>query len=279
MTTQYIRPASLDEALSARAEHPDYMILCGGTDLLVAGNKQDHPPGIIDLFGLPKLVGLKIRGDGSIRIGAATTYSDILDSELARRELSALCAASREIGALQIQARGTIGGNIATSSPVGDSLPVLLALDAFIEVGSRESRRLVPYEEFCTGYRTIDLAHDELIIAVHIPARTPGLRQLWRKVGPRKAQSISKVMVAAALHVQDGAIVEARIGLGAVAARPVRAHATERAILGKPPGTETAEAARAALASEITPIDDIRSSARYRMRVTQNIVARMIVEL
>lgn len=277
--TEYIRPTSLQQALDARAEHPDFVILCGGTDLLVAGNKQDHPRGIIDLFGLPKLVGLKERGDGSIRIGASTTYAEILESELARRELPSLCAASREIGALQIQARGTIGGNIATSSPVGDSLPVLLALDAFIEVASRESRRLVPYTDFCTGYRTIDLAADELIVAAHIPARTRGLRQFWRKVGPRKAQSISKVMVAAAMYVENGVIAEVRIGLGAVAARPIRARATEEAILGQAPDATTAAAARAALAGEITPIDDIRSTAAYRLRVTQNIVARMISEL
>lgn len=279
MTTEYIRPTSLKEALDTRAQHPDFVILCGGTDLLVAANKQDHPPGIIDLFGLPKLVGLKAGGDGSVRIGAATTYAQILESELAQRELPSLCAASREIGALQIQARGTIGGNIATSSPVGDSLPVLLALDAFIEVASQQSRRLVPYADFCTGYRTIDLAADELIVAVHIPARMRGLRQFWRKVGPRKAQSISKVMVAAAMRLQGDVIAEARIGLGAVAAKPIRALATERAILGKPANEDTAAVARASLAGEITPIDDIRSTAAYRLRVTQNMVARMIIDL
>lgn len=279
MTTEYIRPETLQQALEARTRHPDFVILCGGTDLLVGSNKHDHPPGIIDLFGLPGLVGLEERADGSIRIGAATTYADILDSPLAQRELPSLCAASREIGALQIQARGTVGGNIATSSPVGDSLPVLLALDALIEVGSPESRRLVPYTDFCTGYRSIDLAGDELIVAVHVPARTPGLRQFWRKVGPRQAQSISKAMVAAAMHVRDGVIAEARIGLGAVAATPIRAAATENTILGQPPNATTAHAARAALAGEITPIDDVRSTAAYRLRVTQNIVARMITDL
>ena len=277
--TGYIRPTSLEQALSARAEHPEHVVLCGGTDLLVGSNKHDHPPGIIDLFGLPEMVGLSEGADGSVRIGAATTYAQILESEIAQRELPSLVAASREIGALQIQARGTIGGNIGTSSPVGDSLPVLLALDAVIEVASLEHRRLVPYTMFCTGYRAIDLMPDELIVAVHIPVRMSGLQQFWRKVGPRKAQSISKVMVAAALRVDGGLIVEARFGLGAVAALPVRGYAAESAILQKPPTQETADLARAALAGEITPIDDVRSTARYRLRVAQNLVARMILSL
>lgn len=277
--TEYIRPGTLDEALDARSQHPEFTVLCGGTDLLVAGNKQDHPPGIIDLFGLTPIVGIHEHDDGRITIGAATTYTDILDSEIARRELPALVAASREIGALQIQARGTLGGNIGTSSPVGDSLPPLLALDAAIEVASVAGRRTIAYKDFCTGYRVIDLHSDELIVAVHIPPRSTGLRQFWRKVGPRKAQSISKVMVAAAMRIEGGVIAEARFGLGAVADRPIRGYATEAALVGKSPGPDAAQAARDALASEITPIDDVRSTARYRLRVTQNIIARFILRL
>lgn len=277
--TDYIRPTTLDEALSARAEHAEFTVLCGGTDLLVAGNKQDHPSGVIDLFGLSPLVGVRLGDDGSVTIGAATTYAEILESDIARRELPVLIAAAREIGALQIQSRGTIGGNIGTSSPVGDSLPTLLALDASIEVASVSGKRVIPYTDFCTGYRTIDLQSDELIVAVHIPPRSPGIRQLWRKVGPRKAQSISKVMVAALIGVDDGVITEARIGLGAVADRPVRGRAAEAAIIGQAPSEATAQAARDALAGEITPIDDIRSTARYRLRVAQNIIARFILDL
>lgn len=276
---QYIRPGSLEAALAARAEHPDFVVLCGGTDLLVAANKQPAPPGIIDIFGLGTLCGVGHESDGSIIIGAATPYADIIENESCQRELPSLVAASCEIGALQIQARGTVGGNIATSSPVGDSLPVLLALDAEIHLASQRGRRVVRYAEFCTGYRQTVLGDDELIVAIRFPPRSPALLQEWRKVGPRKAQSISKVMMAAVGRVERGRIAEVRIGLGAVADRPIRAHATERAVLGQEPGDRTAEAARAALASEITPIDDVRSTARYRLRVTQNLVARFISDL
>lgn len=275
----YIRPATLAEALCARAEHPELVVLCGGTDLLVASSKRPEPAGVIDLFGLEPLTGVRMGDDGAIVIGAATTYADIIHSEITSRELPALVAAAREIGALQIQARGTIGGNIATSSPVGDSLPVLLALDAAIEVASPAGRRIIPYSQFCTGYRMIALARDELIVRVHVPPRSLGLIQAWRKVGPRKAQSISKVMVAIAARMDAGRIAEIRIGLGAVADRPVRARATEAAVLGQVPGEQAADAARAALAGEITPIDDVRSTARYRLRVAQNIVAAFVLTL
>ena len=277
--TEYVRPRSLEQALVARAEHPEFIVLCGGTDVLVAGNKQPVPPGIIDLFGLAAMCGICQNDDGSIAIGAATPYAAIIRSELCQRDLPALVAASREIGALQIQARGTIGGNIATSSPVGDSLPVLLALDAEIRLASRAGQRKVSYREFCTGYRQTVLAGDELIVGIDIPPRSPGLIQYWRKVGPRKAQSISKVMIAAVARVADGRIAEIRLGLGAVADRPIRAYQTESAVLGREPGPEAASAARAALEREITPIDDVRSTARYRLRVTQNLVASFVSSL
>ena len=188
-----------------------------------------------------------------------------------------LAAAAREIGALQIQARGTVGGNLGTSSPVGDSLPVWLALGAEIEVASaaRGARRIA-YADYCTGYRTTQLAADELIVAVWAPVPIAGTRLFWRKVGTRRAQSISKVMAAAALRVDRGRIAEARIGLGAVADRPIRAVAAELAIAGRPAGPEAAAAAHAALAEALAPITDVRSTADYRLAIAQNLVARFV---
>ena len=277
--TGYLRPSSLAEALAARRDHPDWVILCGGTDLLVSAPARPEPAGLIDLFGMAPLVGVEPGEDGGVVIRAATTYWDLIASPLAQRDLPALVAAAREVGALQIQARGTIGGNIGTSSPVGDTLPVLLALDAELALASTRGVRTVPYARFCTGYRQTALAADELIVAVSVPAQPPGTRQLWRKVGTRRAQSISKVMVAAALRVEGGVIASARIGLGAVADRPIRAHATEAAIVGQPATEATADRARAALAGELHPIDDVRSTADYRLGVAQNVVARFIVSL
>ena len=274
--TDYLRPASLDEALRARAAHPDYALLAGGTDLMVGAQHRPPPVGVIDLFGLASLIGVVDDG-GGLRIGAATTYAQLLASELAAQRAPALVAAAREVGAVQIQQRGTLGGNVGTSSPVGDSLPVLLALDAVVELASVRGTRALPYHEFCTGYRTTALAADEVIVAVRIPAEAAAMRQFWRKVGTRRAQSISKVAIAAAARVAaDGTVAAARIGLGAVRELPIRARAAEAALIGKRPDGRTAEAVRAALAGDIAPIDDVRSTADYRRAVAGNVVARFV---
>jgi CO/xanthine dehydrogenase FAD-binding subunit len=217
--------------------------------------------------------------DSSVVIGAATTFAEIARSVLVGSELPCLAAAAREVGALQIQNRGTIGGNIGTSSPVGDSLPVLLALGAEIEVASEPGQRIIPYEHFCTGYRTTALGADELIVSVRFPPRPRHLHQYWRKVGTRAAQSISKVAVAATAEVSGGTIAAVRIGLGAVAERPVRAYRVEAALIGERPSAELAALAATELGAEITPIDDVRSTAAYRLHVAQNVVARFVMSL
>jgi CO/xanthine dehydrogenase FAD-binding subunit len=278
--TAYLRPHGLAEALAARAAHPDYLVLAGGTDAMVGAADRAPPPGVIDLFGLGELCGVRRDGGGAVRIGAATTYAQLLASPVVRDELPALWAAAREVGAVQIQARGTLGGNAATSSPVGDTLPVLLALDAAIELTAASGERVLPYAEFLTGYRRTALAADELIAAFRFPPRAPGTRQFWRKVGTRRAQAISKVMIAAAGHVDAaGRIDHIRVALGAVADRPVRARGAEAALLGQVPGAEATAQARAALAGDITPIDDVRSTAQYRMTVAGNLVARFVALL
>ena len=274
--TAYVRPASLAEAARARADHPDWMVLCGGTDLMVDAPHKPAPAGIIDLWACPGLRGI-VRDADSVRIAAATPWLDVIDSDDVARNLPILRAAAREIGALQIQARGTIGGNVVTSSPVGDSLPVLLALDARLELTSVYGTRVVAYHDFMTGYRTTVLAADELVAAVVIPIPAPGTRLAWRKVGTRRAQSISKVMAAAAIHVAGGRIAWARFGLGAVADRPIRARAAEQAAAGRAPDATTARAVADALAAEIRPIDDVRSTATYRLEVAQNVLMRFVV--
>jgi xanthine dehydrogenase small subunit len=280
--TDYLRPASLDDALAARRDHPDWTVLAGGTDLLVSAPQRPAPVGVIDLFGLGPLVGIRASADGGLVIGAATTHAALVASPECRTVAPALVAAASEVGALQIQARGTLGGNIATSSPVGDTLPVLLALDATIEVASLRGHRQIPYRDFCTGYRRTALAADELLVAIHLPPPAPGARQFWRKVGTRRAQSISKVMAAAVIRLDgSGVVTVARIGLGAVADRPIRAVAAERVLTGRPlraDAAEAAEAVRVALAGELKPIDDVRSTADYRLAVAQNVIARFVLQ-
>ncbi|HEX2690268.1 MAG TPA: xanthine dehydrogenase family protein subunit M [Kofleriaceae bacterium] len=270
--TAYLRPRDLDEALVARAAHPDWMVLAGGTDLMVNANHRAAPPGILDLWRLPAIGFVRI-ADDMITIGAGTTWHEVERHTAVRGRIPPLAAAAREIGALQIQSRATLGGNIGTSSPVGDSLPVLLALDAELEVASVRGRRRVPYHEWCTGYRTTQLAADELIIAAYLPVPGPSTRTTWRKVGTRRAQSISKVMGAAAITLDGDLVSSARVALGAVAERPIRVPAVEAAVRGLRLGP-AAEAARAAVRGAIQPIDDVRSSAAYRREVAENLVAR-----
>jgi len=268
----YLRPRDLDEALAARAEHPDWMVLAGGTDLMVNANHRPAPSGILDLWRLAAIGFVRV-ADGSIAIGAGTTWREVEGHPAICAQLAPLAAAAREIGALQIQARGTLGGNVGTSSPVGDSLPVLLALDAELEVASVRGRRRVAYRDWCTGYRTTQLAADELIVAAHVPVPGRTTRTTWRKVGTRRAQSISKVMGAAAITLDGDLVTDARVALGAVAERPIRLAAVEAVVRGLRLG-QAAEAARAVVRATIRPIDDVRSTAAYRREVAENLVAR-----
>lgn len=270
--TAYTRPRSIDEALEQRAKHPDWMVLAGGTDLMVNANHRPAPAGIIDVWRLPGLGGITAAADG-VTIGAGATWYEVETDRAIVERYTPLALAAREIGALQIQARGTLGGNVGNSSPVGDSLPVLLALDAELELASVRGRRRLPYREFCTGYKQTALAPDELIVSATLPAPSARTTLTWRKVGTRRAQSISKVMGAAAIELDGGVVRSARVALGAVADRPIRIAAVEAAVRGLTPA-QAAEAARAALRTAIKPIDDVRSTATYRHDVAENLVAR-----
>ncbi len=274
--TAYVRPRSLDEAVAARATHPEHLVLAGGTDAMVHAAQRPAPAGLLDLWRMPGSFELTRERDELV-IGAGATWLEIQRSPLVLTHAPILAAAAREIGALQIQARGTLGGNVANSSPVGDSLPVLLALEAELVLRSVRGQRRLPYREFCTGYRKTALAADELIAAVRVPVVAPGTHLFWRKVGTRRAQSISKVMAAAAISLDGGKVRRATVAFGAVADRPVRLAAVESAVVGLAPA-QAAEAARAALTASISPISDVRSTRDYRLVVAENLVARMFAE-
>ena len=276
--TAYLRPHTLEEALAARAQNPAFTVLAGGTDLMVNAPHKPEPAGLLDVFGLPGLCGIESSAH-ELRIGAATPYRAILEDARVRRTLPCLWEACREVGAVQIQARGTLGGNLVTSSPVGDTLPALLALDAVIELASVRGARKVPYAQFCTGYRKTVLAADELVVAVLLPLPVPGTRQLWRKVGTRRAQAIAKVALAAVARVEDGLVVAPRIALGAVAATPIRARAAEVVLAGVRPDAACAGRVAGALLAEIHPIPDVRSTEAYRREVAGRLVARFVLSL
>ncbi|MEM7167482.1 MAG: FAD binding domain-containing protein [Planctomycetota bacterium] len=272
----YEQPTTLAAAVQLRRAHPDYLLLAGGTDVMVDLPHREPPVGVIDLQNIAELRGVTATAD-EISIGAATTMAQLIANAEVRSHLPLLVDAAREVGALQIQERATIGGNIGTSSPVGDTLPALLALNAELELTSTAGSRRVSYAQFCTGYRKTQLAAEELVSALHIPYPTAGTRQYWRKVGTRQAQAISKVMIAAALRQDaDGRFVATRIAFGAVAECPMRLTTVEQLIDGERASPELATAAAAEVARAITPIDDVRSTARYRLRVAQNLVQRLV---
>jgi CO/xanthine dehydrogenase FAD-binding subunit len=249
--------------------------IAGGTDLMVTltGELAPPPASVVDLWAIEALRGISIDGD-ALSLGALTTYTDIRRSALCREHVPALVEAASTIGAAQIQNRGTLGGNIANASPAGDTLPVLLASDAVIVVGSQRGEREVAAAEFWTGYRQTALAHDELILRIRLPIAADRETR-FRKVGTRRAQAISKVVMAVAWR-GDGTWRDVRVALGSVAATPIRAAATERALEERPPTPETADRAAETLAGELAPIDDVRSTAEYRRLVAARVLHRII---
>jgi CO/xanthine dehydrogenase FAD-binding subunit len=208
--------------------------------------------------------------DGRLSIGALATFTDLIRSPIVRRRVPMLAAAAREIGGVQVQHRGTIGGNVANASPAGDTLPVLAAAEAVVVLASAHGQRRVPFTSFYTGYRQTVRSPGELIVAFEIP--TINGRQWFRKVGARAAQAISKVVIAGVLPAAHGSGESPRIALGSVAPTVMRATRTEAALAS---GASMAEAQRT-LDAEIAPIDDIRSTADYRRRLAANLLAQML---
>lgn len=255
----YLRPTTLDDAVRLYRTTPGCRPLAGGTDLMVmlhAGTIRPEPRAVLDVWSLPELKGVRVIDD-ALEIGAAEPYTGIIRSAEAGRYVAALVAAARTIGAAQIQNRGTLGGNLANASPAGDTLPVLLAYDAIVVT----DRRNIPIDRFFTGYRKTALESDELIRAVRFPRDR---QVLFRKVGTRAAQAISKVVMAVGR-------TPARIAIGSVAEVPLRAVHAERALeRGDVAGAVTA------VAADIRPVDDVRSSADYRRTVTRNVLRELL---
>lgn len=279
-----VSPRDLASAYAVlAAAPPDARVrpIAGGTDLMVAltGELGEPPASVLDLWAIDELRGIAIDAD-TLSLGALTTYTDLRRSALCREHLPVLAEAAATIGAAQIQNRGTLGGNIANASPAGDTLPVLLAADARFALGSARGEREVAAGDFWVGYRQTALAPDELVLRVRIPLRSH--RELrFRKVGTRRAQSISKVVVAVAWRTaRDTASASAwrdvRIGLGSVAATPIRAVRAEAVLEGSAPTPEVADRAAEALAAELTPIDDVRSTAGYRRVVAARVLHRIV---
>lgn len=270
-----VSPATLSEALALRAEG-GWRPIAGGTDLMVQleADVGDPPERILDLSRVDELRGISTDGY-DVSIGALTTYTELRHSPVISARLHALSEVAATVGAAQIQNRGTIGGNICNASPAGDTLPVLLAVDAVFECGSIEGIREVAAREFWTGYRQTALRDDELLVRVRFTVdRSRHTR--YRKVGTRAAQAISKVVMALSYRDDDGTWRDVRVALGSVAPTTIRAAAAEAVLEGSRPSSAVAEQAARALVQEIEPIDDVRSTAGYRRSVSGRVLHRLL---
>jgi CO/xanthine dehydrogenase FAD-binding subunit len=268
-------PRDLTEALERMAREPGaWKPFAGGTDLMVLleAGKLAHRR-FLNIARLPELREIEVTPE-QVTIGALTTYTEIQRHGVLAREFPLLGRAAAETGSVATQNRGTIGGNIANASPAADTPPALCVYDAEIELISASGARWVKYSAFHSGYKQMDLRSDELILRIRLARSMGDWKQHYRKVGTRRAQAISKVCFAGAARMDGGGrVADLRIALGSVAPVVLRAAQTEGILRGEVPTEAVVRAAQEMLAREISPIDDMRSSAGYRRRVAQNLLA------
>lgn len=275
-----VTPANLPDALGILAADPGvWQPFAGGTDLMVLleAGRLAHK-NYVNIWNLDELRGIKVTSE-QVTLGALTTYTDVQEHDILRAEFPMLCQAASETGGLAIQNRGTLGGNIINASPAADSPPALLAYNAELELLSVHGSRWVPYQSFHWGYKLTTRQPDELLARIRLPRRETGLHHYYRKVGTRKAQAISKVCLAATARLEQGSINHIRIALGSVAPVPLRCRKTEDALNGAVLDETIIDTARAELSKEIVPIDDIRSTKDYRLRVSQNLLEDFLRKL
>ena len=267
-------PRNLAAALERLEREPGiWKPFAGGTDLMVLleAGKLPHRR-FLSVWKIPELREITIAPEQTT-LGSLTTYTEIRRRAELVSDFPLLSQAAAETGGIATQNRGTLGGNIANASPAADSPPALLVYDAELELLSARGSRWVPYDTFHTGYKQMILRPDELISRIRLPRNRSGWKQYYRKVGTRRAQAISKVCFAGAARIEKGRIADVRLALGSVAPTVLRATEAEKVLRGESLTRGVLRTAQGALAREIAPIDDMRSTARYRRRVAQNLLA------
>ncbi|MFH0800420.1 MAG: xanthine dehydrogenase family protein subunit M [Pseudomonadota bacterium] len=279
MNPAYEKAKSVAEAIALfsmnSGRHP---ILAGGTDIVVQWKSGlISPEGFVDISALDELKAIAEVGD-SIEIGALASHSMIGSSKVVRRFAPALADACGTIGAVQIQNRGTIGGNIMNASPAGDTLPVLAALDAEILAQGLTAERWIGIRDFFTAYRKTALAPDEVLTRVRIPKMGKDEISRFYKIGTRRAQAISKVVMCVRGEILHGGIVRIAIGIGSVAPTVIRAPGTEALLKGQVITSATMDKARRSIEDEVHPIDDLRSTASYRRHICGVLLVRFLRE-
>lgn len=274
-------PKDLREALKLQADEKTRgTLLGGGTDLMVqwASGVLPIPERAISLCGLVELGGIRETGD-AVLIGALATHAELWRSAIVRTHLPALAAAAATVGGVQIQSRGTIAGNVANASPAADLAPALLVTGGSVVVASSSSEREIAFGDFFLDYRKIALRPDELIVRFVLPKLPSGCREMFRKIGPRAAQAISKVVGACRACGEEGQVRSLAVALGSVAPTVVRLGQLEAWIAGRKLGRKTIAEAERLAAAEVQPIDDIRSTAEYRRWVSGRLVRGFLEEL
>jgi CO/xanthine dehydrogenase FAD-binding subunit len=277
---ELVAPGDFRAVLSLLANEPGaWLPIAGGTDVMVqyAAGKLPRRK-LVSIWNLPELRRIEI-SPSEIQIGAGCTYAELRAHDMVNREFTLLSRAASWTGGIANQNRGTIGGNIVNASPAADSLPALLVYDAELILASAQGERRVPYVSFHVDYRKTQLGPDELIRSVCLPRRFSGYYAHARKVGARKAQAIAKVCLAALGRLRNGMVDDIRLAMGSVAPVPLRLVETEGLVKGKPIDAALVRFAGQTAAREIRPIDDIRSTARYRAQVAGNLVAEFLEAL
>jgi xanthine dehydrogenase small subunit len=274
--TRYFAPTSAAAAATLLAQYPDARIVAGATDLGLAVSKHKlDPPVVISLGAAADLRCVEI-GPDVIRLGAGTTHGEALPALDAH--FPSLGTLIRRFGSRQIRNLGTIGGNLATASPIGDLPPTLLALGATLDLRSERGARTIAVDDFFTGYRKTALARDELIAAISLPRLRPGQHFRTYKISKRYDQDISTVCGAFLVALEKGRIAAARLAYGGMASTPKRAAGAERALIGKAFVPAAIEAAVQALAGDFTPLSDFRGGAAYRQRIAANLLRRFYLD-
>ena len=274
---EMVAPGSLAAVLELMAEAPGrWTPIAGGTELMVA-----HSAGrlaaskFISLWDIPDLRFIHSMPD-TLVVGAGVTFTDMRTNAVIASDFPLLARAATWIGSIANQNRATLGGNLVNGSPAADSSPALLVYDADVELVSVRGRRCVAYRAFHTGYKKNVLGPDELVLAIHLPRRFESHRQYIRKVGTRRAMAVAKVALAGTALLEGAIVREIWLGTASLAAFPARLYRTEDAICGKQVDAESIGAARAALLTEVLPIDDIRSTADYRRSVAANLLGEFL---
>ncbi|HET7292453.1 MAG TPA: xanthine dehydrogenase family protein subunit M [Vicinamibacteria bacterium] len=277
LAARLLRPRSAAEACRLLARTPGAIALAGGTDAMVAWNAGGLAGRtFVDLSRLRPWT--RIRANrAELTIGALATHAAIIDDPFVRRRLPLLAAACATVGGVQIQNRGTLGGNIANASPAGDTFPPLAVYEAAVVATNGTARREIPFLDVFAGVKRTTLAPGELIEAVRVKApRRPG-RQMFRKVGTRAAQAISKAVAAGLLWLRrDGTVEELRFALGSVAPTVRRLRAAEAYVRGRRLTPEVVGEAARLVAEDVSPIDDVRSTAAYRLAVSRNLLSSFL---